>query len=258
MSIVAIIQARMSSSRLPGKVLEPILGKSMLLHLVDRVKQAKYLNNIVVATSTDITDDPIYSLCSNNDIECSRGDLLDVLSRYYYTAVNYHAQHIVRITADCPLIDPGIIDQLILLYQSTHCDYASNTLDHTCPDGLDVEIFSFEALERAYHNAILPSEREHVTPYLYKHSSEFRLASLKNDPNHAHYRLTVDYMEDLSLVREIYHALYPHKIYFDWKDILSFLEEHPSLIELNSAYKRGEGYQKSLLQDKEVKYAEDV
>jgi len=164
--ILAILQARVSSTRLPGKVLKPILGMPMLLRQIERVKQAKLIEQLLVATSDDKSDDPIEQLCRENDIACFRGSLDDVLDRFYQAAKPYQPDHIVRLTGDCPLIDPQLIDEVVVFCLSGDYDYVSNAFEPTYPDGLDVEVFRFPCLQQAWEEAELPSEREHVTLFI--------------------------------------------------------------------------------------------
>src|SRR5208282_1417599 len=176
---IAIIQARMGSSRLPGKSLAEIEGRPMLWHVIQRVKRASLVDRVVVATSTAPADDVIEKMCQENGVPCYRGSENNVLDRYYHAARAEKAAQVVRITADCPLIDPELIDQVVSRFQTGDLDYASNTMVRTYPDGLDTEVFSFSALERAWHEAVKDSEREHVTPYL--RSDKFRTANVEND-----------------------------------------------------------------------------
>jgi spore coat polysaccharide biosynthesis protein SpsF (cytidylyltransferase family) len=164
--IVAIIQARMGSSRLPGKTIADVAGRPLLLHVVERTQRARRVDKVVVATTDRSSDDPIADLCQREGIQCFRGSEDDVLDRFYRTAQAHGADVVVRITADCPLIDAAVIDKVIARFQAGDCDYVSNILRYTYPDGLDTEVFSFAALERAWREAKKPSEREHVTPYL--------------------------------------------------------------------------------------------
>ena len=204
--VVAIIQARMGSSRLPGKSLAEIEGRPMLWHVIQRVKRARLVDRVVVATSTAPADDAIEKMCRENDVPCHRGSENDVLDRFYHAARAEKAAQVVRITADCPLIDPEVIDRVVRRFQRGDLDYASNAMVRSYPDGLDTEIFSFSALERAWHEASKTSEREHVTPYL--RSEKFRTANVENDSTslYQHYRWTVDEAEDLEFIRAVYKA----------------------------------------------------
>ena len=200
MKIVCIVQARISSSRLPAKILLPGYNKPLLLHLIERLKKSKLINSVIVATSKNPLDDLIYDLCSLKKIKVYRGNLNDLLSRYYNCAKKHNADHIVRVTSDCPLIDPKIIDLMIRKYLSLKkLDFLSNTHPPSYPDGFDVEIFSFRALEKAFRSAKNSYEREHVTPFIWDNPKKFRLfnyTTLKNDNLYKKYRLTLDYKED--------------------------------------------------------------
>ena len=242
---VAIIQARMGSSRLPGKSLAEIEGKPMLWQVADRVRRATLVDRIVVATSMNPADDAIEAMCREYRIPCYRGNEHDVLDRYYQAARVEKAAQVVRITADCPLIDPEVIDRVIRRFQEGDVDYASNAMVRSFPDGLDTEVFSFSALEQAWRGARKASEREHVTPYL--RLEKFRTASVENVPqlSHAHYRWTVDEKQDLEFVREVYRA-FRGKGSFGMMDILKLLGENPSLGEMNSEIISNRGYYKSL------------
>jgi glutamate-1-semialdehyde aminotransferase/spore coat polysaccharide biosynthesis protein SpsF (cytidylyltransferase family) len=245
--IVAIIQARMGSSRLPGKTLADVAGCPLLLRVVERVRSARRVDKVVVATTDRSSDDPIADLCQQEGIECFRGSEDDVLDRFYRTADANRADSVVRITADCPLIDPAVIDKVIVRFQAGNCDYVSNTLRYTYPDGLDTEVFSFAALERAWRDAKKPSEREHVTPYL--RTGEFRLANVESEspvPLGRH-RWTVDYPADLEFVRRVYEAFSTNQ-HFGYQDIFHLLKERPELATIQAETITNEGYYKSLYQ----------
>ncbi len=247
--VIAIIQARVSSTRLPEKILLPILGEPMLYRQIERVKRCKMINSIIVATSDDKSDDPIEKLCSDNMIDFFRGSLNDVLDRYYQAAKIYKPDHIIRLTGDCPLIDPNTIDKVVCFHLEGGYDYTSNIIERTYPDGLDVEIFTFECLEQTWKEAELPSRREHVTPFIYQHPYRFKIGSITNEVNLSHLRWTVDEREDFELVSKIYKNLYTNNPEFTMKDVLDFLSMNPELININMQYGCNEGYQKSLIQD---------
>jgi len=246
--ILAIIQARFSSTRLPGKVLLPLLGEPMLLRQAERVRRALLIDQLVVATSTDRSDDAVAEACASRSIACGRGSLDDVLDRFLHVAKGYPADYIVRLTGDCPLSDPAIIDSVIAFTVGGNYDYGSNTLQPTFPDGLDVEVFRTEALATASREAQLPSEREHVTPFLYK-SGQFRIGNFTNDVDLSSHRWTVDEPADFELVASIFEALYPSKRDFGWHDVLALLERMPDLAKINAGFARNEGYAKSLRAD---------
>ena len=252
MTTVAIVQARLSSSRMPGKVLQALCGASMLEHQLARIKKANLIDQLVVATSVETSDDPIEMLCQKLNIDCFRGSLNDVLDRYYQAAKQYGATSIVRLTADCPLTAPCLIDKVINCFQSNAFDYVSNTIKPTYPDGLDVEVFSFLALEQAWQKAKLPSEREHVTPYIINHPERFSLGSFEDEADLSHLRWTVDYPEDFEFVKKVYQSLYVNNPGFSMQDILALLKNHPELLEINQQFQRNEGMKKSLLADQEA------
>ncbi len=245
--IIALIQARMSSSRLPGKVLMDISGKPMLLRVIERTIRAKTINDVAVITSLNQDDNAIEIICLNNKIKCFRGSLNDVLDRYYRAAVHFSAEAVVRITADCPLLDSGIVDLIVSTFEKGDYDYVSNTLECTYPDGLDTEIFTMAALEKAWFMARLKSEREHVTVFIYKHPELFRVNNVKHQKDFSSLRWTVDTPSDLEFVRTVYANFVDD--YFGMEEVLRYLSIHPELNELNAGHQRNEGYRKSLQDD---------
>lgn len=253
--VLAVLQARVSSSRLPGKVLRPILGRPMLLHQIDRVKRARSLDALVVATSTDPSDDAIETLCASAGLACFRGSLHDVLDRYYRAALAFKARHVVRLTGDCPVIDPGLIDRVVEFYLAGNFDHAGNGVEPRFPDGLDVEALRFETLEYAWTHASLPSHREHVTLFVHQQPDRFRVGSYRNDIDLSHLRWTVDEPEDFELIERIYAALYPGNPAFTTADILDLLEREPELLEINRGFQRNEGLARSLARDAESRRA---
>jgi glutamate-1-semialdehyde aminotransferase/spore coat polysaccharide biosynthesis protein SpsF (cytidylyltransferase family)/predicted dehydrogenase len=246
--VVAIIQARMGSSRLPGKSLADIEGRPMLWRVIERVKRATLVDRVVVATSGAAADDAIEKMCGEIGVPCYRGSENDVLDRFYHTARAEKAGQVVRITADCPLIDPEVIDRVVRRFQRGDLDYASNAMIRTYPDGLDTEICSFLALERAWHESTKSSEREHVTPYL--RSGKFRTANVENDSTsfYQHYRWTVDEAQDLAFIRAVYKA-FRGKETFRMTDVLELIEKNPGLEKMNSDIVSNRGYYKSLFED---------
>jgi spore coat polysaccharide biosynthesis protein SpsF len=230
--VVAIIQARMGSSRLPGKVLKKLEGKTVLARVVARVSRARLLHEAMVATTTAKKDESIVEECGQLKVPIFRGDEQDVLDRYYRAAQEVKAEVLVRITADCPLIDPELIDETIGAQGKTNCDYASNALERTYPRGLDVEVFTFQALERAWREARLPYQREHVTPYLYEHPEQFRISKLRGREDLSHLRWTLDTPEDLACLSAIYERFHGRDD-FGWKEVLSLLDREPEIAELN-------------------------
>ncbi|WNB77119.1 glycosyltransferase family protein [Methylomonas koyamae] len=247
--ILAILQARMSSSRLPGKVLLPVLGEPMLLRQIERLRKVHNIDRLLVATSAETADDEIEILCKRHAIDCFRGNLNDVLDRFYQAAVSHHPDHVVRLTADCPLADPGLIDQVIEFYLAGGYDYASNSVRPTFPDGLDVEICRFACLEQAWREAGLPSQREHVMPFIHQQPERFNIGHFLNREDLSHLRWTVDEPRDFELVSQIYAALYPANPDFSTPDILRLLAERPELANWNTQHQRNEGYLKSLAAD---------
>lgn len=222
----------MGSTRLPGKIAMPILDKPMLWWDIHRVRKSRLLDAIVVATTTESADDQIESLCHEQGWPVFRGSEADVLDRYYHAAIAFEAQHIVRVTSDCPLIDSAVIDYVIAAYAAAapQVEYASNTHQRSFPRGLDVEIFSINALETAWHEDSSPW-REHVTPYIYNHPDRFALLSVTNPVDYSHHRWTVDTPEDIALVRQIYGHISHGD--FGWHEVLDVLTNHPEWIEIN-------------------------
>lgn len=248
--ILAVLQARVSSSRLPGKVLKPILGKPMLALQIERCRRAKRLDNLILATSSDPSDDALVELAAAINVRCVRGSLNDVLDRFYQAAAPERPQYVVRLTGDCPLADPQVIDELVEFCLAGGYDYAANCVEPSYPDGLDAEICTFAALETAWREAQLPSEREHVTPFIRNHPERFRCGALKNSVDLSHLRWTVDEPEDFALVSAIYAALYPANPEFDTAAVLQLLERRPELKTQNVKFDRNEGYLKSLKEDR--------
>jgi spore coat polysaccharide biosynthesis protein SpsF len=246
--IVAIIQGRIDSTRLPGKVLADICGKPMLHYVVSRARQACTLSLLAVATSDQATDDVIVDFCQTNGVPYFRGSRDDVLDRYYHTAKYFQADVVVRLTADCPLLDPAIIDKVVETFIAGQFDYASNTLELTYPDGLDTEVFTSKALEIAWNEARLLSEREHVSPYIIKRADLFRIGSVKHNRNLSYFRWTVDQRQDLELVRQIYRCL-GNNANFRLDDLVNLFRAHPELNSINAGVDRNEGYLKSLQLD---------
>lgn len=234
-NIIVIIQARMGSTRLPGKILKDIEGKSMLWHVVNRVRYSKNINKIIIATTINKDDDKVEDFCKTHNIAFYRGSENDVLDRYYQTAKLWDADIIVRITSDCPLIDPEVIDKVICSYLKNKHNFngASNIVKRTYPRGLDTEVISFNTLERVWKEAKKNYQREHVTAFIYERGRMFKLYSVKNDKDLSHYRWTVDEEKDLKFVREIYKLLYLEEKIFLMKDILNLLERKPFLRDIN-------------------------
>ena len=252
MAIYAIIQARMGSTRLPGKVLMNLSGKPVLEHVIDRLNQSNYINQIIVATSYGDGNEGIVDLCDLKKVFCFKGSEDDVLDRFYQACKNFNVgldDIVIRITADCPLIDYEIVDKTIKLHLDENNDYTSNTMPCTYPDGLDCEVFNFEVLDNAWKNANLSSEREHVTLYIRNHPEMFKLGGLTNDIDYSDLRWTLDEKEDYILINEIYENLYSSNEFFKMDEILQLLEDKPELNDINSFIMRNEGLEKSLKND---------
>jgi spore coat polysaccharide biosynthesis protein SpsF len=249
MTVLAILQARMSSSRLPGKVMADLLGEPMLARQIERLRRCRTIDRLLLATSTDAADDALADLAARIGVECFRGSLDDVLDRFHAAMAGSGANQIVRLTGDCPLIDAGLIDRLVEMHVAGGYDHSCNTLTPRWPDGLDAEVMRAEVLEAAWREATLPSEREHVTRFIYTRPERFRLGSLIGDADLSDQRWTVDTPEDLAMVRAVYAALYPANPAFGTGDILAFLAAHPEIAALNRAHRRNEGLERSLAQD---------
>jgi len=247
--IGCIIQARMGSSRLPGKVLmKSDNGMPLLYHVINQLRHCSKVKNLVIATTTNQEDDEIEKFADNNSVNVFRGSEKDVLDRYFQCAKKYSFSTIVRITSDCPLIDPQIVDKVIERFFSGNYDYATNTLIRTFPIGTDAEVFSFSALETAWKNAQLPSEREHVTPHL-RNKGNFKTINVENDTNISNLRLTVDRIEDFELINEILNNLSINPIHLE--NILELFSRKPELIEINKHINNNEGLDRSLKEDEE-------
>lgn len=233
---VIIVQARMTSTRLPGKVLKTVLGKPLLDYQLERLRRVKLASRIVIATTTNDTDQPIVEWCEHRGVDCFRGSEHDVLARYHGAAALHHADTVVRVTSDCPLIDPAVIDHVIGHYldHRDSCDYASNCLERSYPRGMDAEVFSRHALDEAFAEATEGSEREHVTPFIYRHPERYRLANIAYRENQGRHRWTVDTPEDFELVEKILNALYPAKPAFTLEDVLNLLQQHPDWADINA------------------------
>jgi spore coat polysaccharide biosynthesis protein SpsF len=231
--VVAIVQARMGSTRLPGKVLLDLAGEPMLARVVNRGQRATTLQGVVVATTTKPADEAIVELCAAHGWPCFRGSEDDVLDRYYRAAMQHQADVVVRITSDCPLIEPEIVDWIVgEFFEKGPLDYASNTLPpRTFPLGLDVEVIAFNALERAWRKDNNRAWREHVTPYIYRHPGKFALRAVVNNMDLSLMRWTVDTVDDLVFVRKIYD--YFGQDAFSWQDVLRVLDEHPEWLAIN-------------------------
>lgn len=232
MKVVAIVQARTGSTRLPGKVLMDLEGETVLACVVHRLRRARLIDEVLVATTDRAADDVIVKECRSLSVLVSRGDENDVLDRYFRAAQLAKADVVVRITSDCPLIDPEVTDKTIAAFLEAAPDYASNALARTYPRGLDTEVMSVAALGRAWHGARKRYEREHVTPYIYEHPAEFKLLSVTDDADYSGHRWTVDTPEDLEFVRAVCARLRDNPTFL-WRDVLDLLDREPELMELN-------------------------
>ena len=248
--ILAILQARMSSSRLPGKVMKPILGQPMIERQIERLLRSKRIDQLIVATSIHEDDNVLETMCERIGIFCFRGNLKNVLDRFYRAAKPFRPEHIIRLTGDCPLADASLIDALVDFYVEGQYDYASNCQEPTLPDGLDAEIFSFAVLEETWKEATLPSHLEHVTSFIGDHPERYKVGNYKYNRDLSNLRWTVDELEDLEFVREIYERLYPSNPDFRTEDIIALLKSEPELLEINRHFRRNEGKKKSLEKDK--------
>lgn len=228
--ILAVIQARMSSTRLPGKVLKDVLGQAMVVRQLERISRSKLIDQIVVATSVEKSDDPLAEVVEAAGYKVFRGSLDDVLSRFQTLRKDLNPTHIVRLTADCPLTDPEVIDGIIEQHIATGVDYTSNVIDRTFPRGLDAEVFTVAALDRLSELDLSDDEHEHVTLGFYKRQGEFTLTNFAGSANNSHLRWTVDNPEDYEFALWVYGELYPSKPNFDSADILALLEKHPERI----------------------------
>lgn len=231
-----IVQARMTSTRLPGKVLLPVLGRPLLKYQIDRLKRVKEAEVLIIATTTNATDEPIVRLCQQEGVNVIRGSELDVLDRYYQAASQFGLATVVRVTSDCPLIDPAVIDQGIRMYKNgpRHYDYVSNGRKRTYPRGMDVEVFSMQALAEAYREGKAEPEREHVTPFIYGHPERYVLGELLYDRDESKHRWTVDTPEDFALIEKLLGTLYPVNPQFTLEDLLRVIKEHPEWSEINA------------------------
>jgi spore coat polysaccharide biosynthesis protein SpsF len=248
-NVLALLQARTTSTRLPNKVLLPILGEPMILRQIERLQRATLIDQLTVVTSTEESDNKLAALCAENNISCFRGSLNDVLDRFYQAASLTKPLHVVRLTADCPLTDPELIDQIIQYYLKGEYDYVSNAIEPTFPDGLDMEIFRYKCLEIAWKEAGLSSQREHVTPYIYQQCKRFKIGHYKGKEDLSQLRWTVDEPKDFALIEQIYSSLYPSNPAFTTEDILNLLKQNIELQTINTDIVRNEGLLKSLQQD---------
>ncbi len=245
MKTVIIVQARMNSTRLPGKVLMRIMNKTLLEYQIERLKRVSLADQIVIATTINKSDIPIVELCRQLAIPCFRGSENDVLARYHDAALEHDADIVVRITSDCPLIDPIVVDNVIGYFGDNYgaYDYVSNVQTRTYPRGMDCEVFTSSVLNIINHEAFEPSDREHVTTYIYHHPGRFRIGSITYHKDRSHHRWTVDTYEDFILVKNIIENIYPVKPEFTIEDCLQSVEEHPEWQKINDCVEQKEyGY----------------
>jgi spore coat polysaccharide biosynthesis protein SpsF len=237
--VVAIVQARTGSKRLPGKVLKKILGKPVLWHVISRVKAAKLIDNIVVATTVNNTDNKIIELADALGIASFAGSEDDVLDRFFEAAKKFKADVIVRITADDPLKDPTIIDKIVETFLKNKVDYVSNTIKPTYPEGIDVEVFSFSALKIAWSEATSKFDREHVTSYIWRNPRKFKLMNIENERGDlSHMRWTLDTQQDFDFMQEVFARLYKKDEIFMMDAVLELLQKHPEISRLNEQIER--------------------
>ena len=241
----------MTSTRLPGKIFLEVMGRPLLSYLIEQLGHSKLLSDIIIATTVNGEDDPISGLAKQEGLKVYRGSEHDVLDRYYQAARKFEAEHIMRLTADCPLIQPDICDRLADLYTNSSCDYAHT--GESFAEGVDCEVFSREAMHEAWKEAKLTSEREHVTLYFRNHPEIFRIVTLDNESDDSRYRITVDEKEDFLVVRAILENLYERSNpYIRIDDIKAFLDSHPEICAINARITRNEGLIKSLQEDKPI------
>ncbi|MCG5102597.1 cytidylyltransferase domain-containing protein [Oceanobacillus alkalisoli] len=236
MKVIAIVQARMGSTRLPGKILKEVNNKPLLEYQIERMTRAETIDEIVIATTTKDTEQPIVDLCEKLKIKHYRGSEEDVLSRYYEAATKYDAEIVLRITSDCPIIDPKVIDEVCNYYINNYeeVDYVANTIERTYPRGMDVSVFSYNLLKEVHENAVEDADREHVTRYIYNRPDRYKLESYKKEKDYSVHRWTVDTKEDLELVTKIIETLYPVNKYFTMEDCIRLLNDNPKWMNINN------------------------
>lgn len=257
LAITLVVQARMSSSRLPGKVMLPILGEPLLLRMIERLKQVKRIVNIVIATSDTSDDDLIESFCKKYQIDCYRGSLNDLLDRHWNVGNLTNADAVVKIPSDCPLIDPRIVDKVLDYYveNANQYDFVSNLHPATYPDGNDVEVMAFEALTQAWEEASKPLELEHTTPYFWENPDKFKIGNVVwetgLDYSMSH-RFTIDYHEDYQFIKRVFEELYPVKPNFSLEDILTLLTNKPDIMAINAQWAGVNWYRNHLAELKTI------
>ncbi|SFL89552.1 spore coat polysaccharide biosynthesis protein SpsF [Paenibacillus sp. 1_12] len=234
MKIVAIIQARMGSTRLPGKIMLNLYGETVLSRVVKRVQMAKGIDSIVIATTLLPHDDILIDETLKLGALAYRGSEEDVLSRYFEAAVKYKADVIIRITSDCPLIEPELISEMLDFFHKHPCDYLSNTIHRTYPRGLDVEVFTIDSLAEAMQNAGHIDQREHVTPYIYQNPNRYHIKQFINAIDYSKHRWTLDTPEDWELIHSIYKNLYSNNESFGWLEVLRLFDGNSELFNINA------------------------
>ena len=252
MKTIAITQARYGSTRLPAKVLKHVGMDTLLDVHIKRILEAHEIDDLIVATTDEDDADKIVKIAEKHGVRSYKGSINDVLERFYLSVVDQKPDLVVRLTSDCPLIDPRVIDMVIRVCKSAEYDYVSNTLVPTFPDGVDVEVFKFSALKRAFDEATLKSDREHVTPYIWRNSTAkggtlFKSLNVVNSVDYSKYRITVDTIEDFEVIRYLIEELGQNA---EWREYINFLDNHPDIKKMNDFHERNEGYARSLLNDK--------
>lgn len=241
MATAIIVQARMASTRLPGKIMKEVLGKTLLEYQLERLLRVKQADQVIVATTDHGEEQPIVDLCQRLGVPSFRGSEQDVLARYYGAATKYGADVVVRISSDCPLIDPAVVDKVISFYlaHKEDYDYVSNTFPElTYPRGMDTEVMSYEALKEAYEQATDQAEREHVTIFIKRRPERYRIKNLPYDKDYSHYRWTVDTPEDFALIEKMITALYPVNPHFTLEECLTLIADHPEWVKINDRIKQ--------------------
>lgn len=244
--IVGILQARISSTRLPGKVIKMLHGRPMIIRQLERIDRCQMIEKTIVATSDNREDDILAHIVDEEGVPCYRGSLENVLERVYKAAMIYRPDHVVRLTGDCPLIDPNVVDLTIKQHLKQDNDYTANCIDPTYPDGLDVEVMTYSALEKAAQNAKLPSELEHVTLYFRNNEIKFKIGHVRLTEDLSHLRWTVDEPEDFEFVEVVFNRLFSANPQFTMNDILQLLQNEPELKLINHGLERNKGLRKSL------------
>ena len=250
--ITCVIQARTDSTRLPNKVLKEIEDIPMICHIINRIKRSRNVEQIILATTDKDSDKILLDIAEKFKIIGFAGDDDDVLERFFNAATSFSADPIVRITGDCPLVDPELLDNMIQIFLENRYDYISNTIERTFPDGLDIEIFSFDALKKTHQQAKWSSEREHVTPFIVKNQDLFRVYNYRNKQDLSNLRWCVDEEDDLLMVKQIFHEMITEQ-FFSTADIIDLVSKNPKIAEINKNTKTNEGYKKSLKKDKLIK-----